>query len=268
MKDYKITHLKDLILSISEYSILIRKTDLEDYKKIGSSRICGYPDLPLEIKFPVILENEDAEFFNTPKLFALQINLEEMPMIDKLPNTGMLYFFIGSQICSQTNSEIIYYPNKLEKIQDLKDKIEPYFYGEDIYNKGYKLNFEKVLTIPSRYTEIVKNLKLSEEDSWNYSSLDSEYESFLTDDNELELPNVMFGYYPYTDSGFDLEDYYNSMSKVKSEEMNWKLILGFRADDEIGTFFNGGGGSFNFLIRDNDLKNMDFSHISTEIESS
>lgn len=54
----KLSHIQSDILSISEYSIAIKKTEKEDYTKIGSSRICGYPDLPIEIKFPRILEDD------------------------------------------------------------------------------------------------------------------------------------------------------------------------------------------------------------------
>ena len=55
IEKHGLSHLKNNILSLAEEAIIIKKTEKEDYKKVGNSRLCGYPDLPKEIEWPKIL---------------------------------------------------------------------------------------------------------------------------------------------------------------------------------------------------------------------
>lgn len=271
---HNLSHLKEQILSVSEESIFVRKTKKEDYEKIGSSRFCGYPDLPLEIKWPILTELKE-EFFKDhiglPKLFSIQINLSELPDIGKLPKEGMLYFFIGDSLYGEEGSEIIYYPNKLSEIQDLKGKIDATSCAcgepDEKYhlNNGYKIEFEQALTIPNSYSDIFESLKFIQEDENKYYDLFNEFYEFSIEGYDgRDLINMMFGH--VFCGGENLRKMISDYKEIGSEK-DWNVIFSLQSDNDLGFCFND-YGSFSYLIFKKDLKELNFKKIETTMWSS
>lgn len=269
-----LNHLKDKILAITEETIFIKKSVKEDYSKLGSSRLCGYPDLPQEFEWPIINEVSD-ELYNDDlgllKLFLCQINLEELPDIGKLPKKGMLYFFIGSNCLwghGERDSEIYYYPDKLNKVQNLIGKIDKTFFTEgdpeDKYHleNGYKIEFEKALTIPDETSEIYESLNLSKEDEDKYDELYWDYRDFLYE--KFNKLNTMFG---YVDCGGNNIRKNISSYKNLGGEKDWEVIFNIWSDNDTGLNFND-AGSFSFLIFNKYLKLINFDKIETVLWSS
>lgn len=270
---YELKHVKNKILSVAQYSILAKRMNVETYRKVGNSRFCGFPDLPPKIKWPKILDAKD-EFdqgnIGEPKLFALQINLEELPDIGKLPRVGMLYFFIGCNCISgygKVDSEVIYYPKRLNKIQYLPDKIKKtYDMSESssyfLYN-SYKMKFEKALTIPDSNSDFFETLNLSKEDEDKYYDLYEEYREFICEAyNERDLLNMMFGF--VFCGGENLR---KISAKENKKEKNWEVLFSLQSDSTIGLNFND-FGSFSFIVSQKDLKSMSFNNLETIIWSS
>lgn len=271
---YDLNAVKDKLFSIAEEAIMIKITEEEDYTKVGSSRLCGYPDLPKEIEWPRIKEvgeNMYKEDIGLLKLFLCQINLEELTDIGKLPQKGMLYFFIGSNCFwgyGKRDSEIFYHSDKLNEVQDLIGKVDKTFctykLPEDKYQleHGYKIEFEKVLTIPNDTSEILESLNLSEEEGDKYSELYYEYLDYFCE--RFNKLNMMFGHVDR--GGENIRENARSYKKTEKKE-NWEVIFNIWSDLNTELNFND-AGSFSFLILDEDLKKMNFEQIKTNLWSS
>ena len=271
---HSLNHLKDKILSLTEETIFLKKTVKEDYLKIGSSRLCGYPDLPKEIEWPVITESGYGyhdDDIGLLKLFLCQVNLEELPDIGKLPKKGILYFFLGSNCLwgyGERDSEIYYYPDKLNEVQNLIGKIDKTFFTEgdpeDKYHleNGYKIEFEKALTIPDENSEIFESLNLSKKDEDKYDELYCDYRNFLYE--KFNKLNMMFGYVDC--GGNNLRKNISSYKKLGGEK-DWEVIFSIWSDNDTGLNFND-AGNFSFLILNEDLKLMNFDKIETDLWSS
>lgn len=255
---HDLSSFKEKIFSLSEESICMTLGDKEDYSKIGSSRCCGYPDLPESIEWPIITEAEDEfeEFTGIRKLFAVQINLEEIPDIGKLPTTGMLYFFIGcNTLIGDDDSNVIYYPKTDDLKNNFIDKIDETFclYGDD-ENKyhiknGYKLNFSKILTIPSYYSDLCKLLELKGEDGEKYESLCKEYSDFIYSKYRDKFLSRMFGH-----MNFGWHD-------IRNE--NEEVILGLCSSNKTGFCFNDLGFLYFIIDKENLTKmNIDTAYSS------
>lgn len=271
LKKNNLVHIKDKLFDIAEESILVHiSSDKEDYTKVGSSRFCGYPDLPSKIKWPKVRKVSEwyyKDYIGLPKLFVAQINLEELPQI------GMLYFFIGPDCDTHTrkklrDAKIFYYPHKVKKAQDVKENITKTFctFGdpEDKHHllNSYKIIFEKVLTIPLPDSEEFNSLNL-EEDSDKYDNLYWKYYSFIKKGyDRISNPNMMLGFVPPTNG----ENSKKEISELKNigKENDLEIILSLQSDSDLGLNF-GDAYALNFFIRKDDLEKLNFKNVETGI---
>lgn len=107
----------DIAESIKDYRKNTIKMCMKDVEKViakGTSKIGGFPDLPPEIPYPTMSgysckRGDDTERYEKSAMqLVAQINLADIADLDienKLPHTGILYFFWSGEIDSihQTN---------------------------------------------------------------------------------------------------------------------------------------------------------------------
>ena len=107
----------DIAESIKDYrknTIKMCMKDVENVIAKGTSKIGGFPDLPPEIPYPTMSgysckRGDDTERYEKSAMqLVAQINLADIADLDienKLPHTGILYFFWSGEIDSihQTN---------------------------------------------------------------------------------------------------------------------------------------------------------------------
>ncbi|MBU3107967.1 DUF1963 domain-containing protein [Clostridium gasigenes] len=236
LKDIQALMLKD---AEPCFSICIQEE--EDYKKIGNSRIGGYPDLPPNIQWPV----EEDNYYT----FIAQINLSELPGNDIkfLPNKGIMYFFLGfDDMASDIDHKVLYYNGDLSM---LKKTMPPE--GKE------EVNFEERDFISHK-------VSLSEDIS---ISSDSETADWLFENNEdihymfCAGKDMLWGH-PETIYGGDPCEELD-----ENGEKRWHLLLKLTSIDEVKMCW-WDAGYLEFLIDTKYLSKLDFSETHACIETS
>ncbi len=126
-------------------SIRLKTEYIADNLPIGSSKFFGNPDVWDAFEWPAI--EEDGELYDLT--FMCQINCAEIAAFDKnnkLPKTGMLYFFydldeMPSLPSIEQAARVLYYNGNIDSLRQIKLVDED---GEDISIKEMKIEFEIV----------------------------------------------------------------------------------------------------------------------------
>lgn len=256
--------------------------DVENTEKIsiGASKFGGRPDLPEDFKWYYFSgwSPFDDCIKNRPLSFLAQINCEEVKKYDldnRLPETGMLYFFYdletmtwGDSPEEQDSAKVYYYSGNISKLVRAD-------YPEDMPEKyrlpSIKLTFESEENIPD-YEEI--------EDICNiYDSAGYEiYDEFKYKGNmNPDFSNKLLG---YADSiqgsmihqceevsrkiycGGKLDITPEEQEEIKAHKSEWKLLfqLGTVSKGDFELMF-GDCGEIYFYIKEEDLKNKNFENV-------
>lgn len=228
--------------------------------KVKDSKFGGMPFLPKNTEIP---KTKDGN-----QMFMItQINVSQLPK-DTLPfDTGYIQFFIdgeddcygaeiddpfinaGFKVVFQEETKEYYDEDEIESIYTAQSE-------EGIFSEPYALRFNKktmgISTSDTNFNnEFVK--------TWNEMYQENEIEHYFDLDDDVseklfELSSgqghKLFGY-PF----FTQED-----PRSQKEAKEYKLLLQIDTDDEIDVCF-GDCGVINFFIKDEDLKNKDFSKV-------
>ena len=126
-------------------SIRLKPTYKSGQLPIGRSKFFGNPDVWEGFEWPTM--EEDGELYDLT--FMCQINCSDIKAYDideKLPNTGMLYFFydldeMPSTPSNQQAAKVLYYNGSIDTLHQMKLIDED---GEDLSIREMELDFELV----------------------------------------------------------------------------------------------------------------------------
>lgn len=217
---------------------------------LWESKIGGNPYLEKCMEYPKTSKGEEL------RLLA-QINFEEVPHLNNFPKKGILQFFIlpddlyGADFdnpCKQDTFRVIYLPEvkKDEKLlvtdfSFLKELEEDWYLP---FEKEGKMHFLEKDMPAQAYTyefeKLYKDVDFTEEDIENYIE-------------ELNFSCCRIGGYPEF-TQFDPRENDEDLAKFNT------LLLQLDSDDECNMMF-GDCGIANFFIKEDDLKNLDFSTV-------
>jgi uncharacterized protein YwqG len=233
-------------------------------KTIFDSKFGGYPYLPKDFEFPKDSEGEEMTLL-------AQINWEQVPSLESYPQTGILQIYIARdhdvygvdfyEPKIQKDWRVLYFP-KIDKENYQTDfsflgTDEDYYSGTPFEFTGsedglscLKLSFEKAAepVLPYDYQFDLFVERFSEDKSFP-KYYDQENEKIWDEYNEIyeTFSHQIGGYASFTQA-----------DPRESSEEQWLLLLQINTDEEI---MWGDVGIANFFIREDDLKNLDFSNV-------
>lgn len=276
IKQYDLDNYLDALLEQIKSEIIIR-LDKEGRGKIGSSRLGGYPDLPMGMDWP-------KGDWNRPLSFVAQINLEELRdiYIDiNFPRYGILYFFAeyGNEDFGTKKS----HSKKFRVIYTNDPKNTSPFYPNSNQDrhfqifKEYSVNFQTKHGLPSSSSDFIFNLFAEKHNDHNRYELmvprgeNNHHKMFghpsvLQSDIE-EICEAIYRGYDYDNDllwrSFNYRDKYNQelVNSIESEAKNWILLLQVDSDPRLNINWSGNSGRIFYCIRRRDLEKGNFSHV-------
>ncbi|MDP2425265.1 MAG: YwqG family protein [Candidatus Izemoplasmatales bacterium] len=270
---------EDQLILLQLNSIVIQpKFDSVMKLPIGSSKIGGKPDLPIDFEWYYY----KAKSLNTgieidrPLSFLAQFNLEEIKKYDldnRLPNTGILYFFYemesnkwGFDPADRGCAKVYYYNGCFNNLvsTDWPSGISDEFVFSEI-----SLSFSPKVSAPC-YEELSPDWNFDIVDVYNevlekkgythggYSSKLLGYSDNIQGDMTLECQLVSNGLYCGDGTGYHSP----RRKELEANKNQWKLLFQLDSIDEkkIQLYF-GDMGRLYFYIKEEDLLNGNFDNI-------
>ncbi|MCT4595646.1 MAG: DUF1963 domain-containing protein [Anaeromicrobium sp.] len=182
---------------------------------------------------------------NKPMIFLAQINLADLVELKNMPENGLLQFYIHNDECYgyEGPCKVKYIEKYITDVNQLVCK-NPYEedYKEFLpFDKEGKMNFQlremPISCSCEKFNELFKGISFNEEQKekiWH----------------EFDGSGSRFGGYPY----------FIQSEPAYCDEYNI-LLLQLDVEDECGIMF-GDTGNCNFFIKEEDLKNRDFSNVA------
>ncbi|MDR1195803.1 MAG: DUF1963 domain-containing protein [Endomicrobium sp.] len=252
---------------------------------IGSSKCGGKPDLPEDFQWPYYEGADlDGKIKNRPLSFLLQINCAEIKKYDidnKLPETGMLYFFYelktmtwGYDPQDKGSAKVYYFDVKAETLKEKdfpEDMPKEYRLPEINFVLRAKKDvpyFEEVdgtidMQICEQYDEQRQTFLGLEDDDIEESKLLG-YADLIQGEMLFECEAVTNGY----NMGDKLEIDEQTRQKLEENSKDWTLLLQLDtiADDKF-LFMFGDCGRIFFYIKQDDLANRNFENVWLILQS-
>lgn len=264
--EHGLSEYQDEILASVRPAILLKLGQAEPGHK-GQSRIGGVPSLPLSVPWPK----------NTPLdsylCFILQINLAELPTFAENPLTkrGMLYLFADES--ENSAEQLVFY--------DGREPLEPAYLPEDarLITDWYEnlvthsLEFELFPDIPrwatNDFYELCVRLNLDE------LKLNDLGRTLSKNSVGKLLGHASgIGHDPREDAYVVrqvnpewLYNYEQRQTLDMIHAQNWHNLLEVESNRKVDLMF-GDAGYLQVLIREEDLKRLDFSQVYVNLESS
>jgi len=266
-------HWADLEKMVSP-TIILKTSPFVEMEKLplGTSRLGGLPDLPPNVLWP----KKDAVWLE----FVGQFRLEDLAAYDlenRLPETGMLYFFFDGTLAGYELGEakdrcaVLYYPlaeSNLIRLEPPADRPG----GFDIY-KPCLIRFENILTLPpseevySGFFPTLWPTALSWENIHLYNQLREQLMEhatwFIGHPWELQGGELRYqvvkkrdtaGRYKYENYNFTHED------ELIAEMKQWRLLMQVGSDLHTEMTW-GDGGIVYFWIREEDFTARKFDQV-------
>lgn len=248
--------IKDKVNKMAVDAIFIKPNHKEP-ESIFSSKLGGLPYWPTDMDYPQTNSESKKDLY-----LLAQINLSELPENDSLPKTGILQFFIAKQYFMGANFNesimdnikhnygyrVIYHKEIVTDITKLA--IDLPIISEDCelpLSGEYSLTFEVKTDVPGfENVDFIKSIG----DLFDLpEDIGEEYCESIP-----EMATKMLGYQDFTqeDPRTDDNDF---ISKDK-----WINLFQLAGDDNCNIMW-GDCGVGHFSIREEDLKNEDFSNI-------
>jgi len=252
---------------------------VDDYQSVGNSRFGGTPDLPPEILWP---RTDSGKYFS----FIWQINLSKMPgtLGNPLPTSGVLYFFVAEdETCTTVVTRLLYYPGPADSLRKAPAPSDEEFAHE--YYRGltpFQLVGNLAIDIPSYGSDLCAHIEQNAQpDSDGYAT--TRYLNFVSALIAVK-PSVgkLLGYGSFlhgnilenavlTAAGqgehlYDLRYRQDRAVQLEQDARAWRLLWCIDSSTEVG-FCIWDAGSYYTMIKESDLKNLEFSATYTEIET-
>ena len=274
-----------VIENYMDISIEIDKCDAEDYSNTGNSRIAGDPDLPEHFIWPVL----EDRFFT----FIAQINCTELPegAPDIFPKTGIMYFFLGPDDSAYDIANYVFYFNG--DLSGVKRTAPPEFKKsiskERNFNSkkiSFKLNlsfhiedelYDKFDAMEIESYEVEDIFEMASglwapRESW---SDDPRQSAYLCKNGFKELcfnthrsPDEISHDYKKSNTGMNydesrvfhekIKEFFDNREYHEAQMKKWHILLKLSSMKEANMCW-WDAGYLQFLINEDDFKNLDFS---------
>ncbi len=246
------------------------KITAEEKKKLSltQSKFGGYPFLPKGMKYPI------SKTRNRPLLLLAQINFKELPQNDIFPKKGILQIYVEDDEFSgrrhhssedpwknytkQEGFKILYfedenveYEQSFAFLKDFEPEYSP-FYENEQFELDFKPEEEYVNTRDIRFKDFFSK------DSSDFFEQFGKERNIVWDAYAKEATgdgHKMGGY------GFFIQ--FDPREDCKEEHYKDDVLL-LQIDSEMESDLNimwGDAGSAQFLMKKEDLKNLDFSKV-------
>lgn len=234
----------------------------ESEMPIGTSKIGGKPDLPVDVSWPT--ENNSK-----PLTFIAQINLKEVSPLDSdnlLPESGILYFFYGAEQDAwgfdpkdKDKFKVIYYDGAFDKLQRHEFPESLPAHGQFSPNE---IKYTQEISLPSRQSDLLNFLTKEEQDKffdifeseWNINKILG-YADEVQNEMELECELVTNGLYCGDQTGYN-DPRLGELEKNKGE---WRLLLQVDSND-VADMMWGDVGRIYFWIKKTNLREKRFEN--------
>lgn len=230
---------------------------------LHQSKFGGHPYLPQGAEHP---QDENGQ----PMMLLAQLNFEELPHIDPMPKTGILQFYIpfgddvyGLDFDDQTNQKnfrIVYHPNVVTDesalvtdfayMDGIEDDMVP-FTGE--YQLSFQPKNEPVSMNDYRFESLTADAQINMEQTVEVDGETLDMWDVCSD--KLSGNGHKVGGYPT----FTQQDPRGDEGEYSGYE-----ILLLQIDTDYGDGIDimwGDSGVANFFIKEEDLRNLDFSKV-------
>ncbi|WLD92876.1 YwqG family protein [Alkalihalobacillus sp. AL-G] len=246
---------KQITKTIKPY---IRISTHKNNTNLFQSKFSGNPYLPKYTEHP-----KDKN--GLPMKLLAQINFEEIPNIESMPEKGILQLFISGEddlmginfddLTDQSNFKVIYHSNIIEDksllVTDFSymDSLnEEFFPIQDELSLSFTLEYEPISVEDYRNSDLLgESVDLSvEKDNGDKELWEVYSDTFLGDGHKM-------GGYPYF-TQTDPRDY-----EKRYQEHN-VLLLQIDTEDDKGIMW-GDAGIANLFIKEEDLKALNFKNV-------
>lgn len=228
---------------------------------LSQSKFGGYPYLPLTAEHP---KDENGKVM----MLLAQLNFTDIPKLENMPEKGILQFFIsyeddvyGIDFDEQTNQKnfrTVYYENV---ITDESLLVTDFVYMDEIdkdmlpfteeYKLSFQLKYEAMSMTDYRFEELIEGV----------IDLDEEVE---VDGETFDMWDVCGEY--LSGAGHKIGGYpCFTQTDPRERETNYSgydiLLLQIDTDDGENDIMWGDSGVANFFIKEEDLRNLNFSNV-------
>ncbi|KEK20305.1 hypothetical protein BAMA_17875 [Bacillus manliponensis] len=225
------------------------------------SKFGGYPYLPLTVEHP---KDENGKAM----MLLAQLNFTEMPKLENMPEKGILQFFISyeddvygmdfDEQTSQKNFRTVYYE---DVITDESLLVTDFDYMDEIDKDMLPFTDEYRLSFQSKYEAMSMYDYRFEELTEGIIDLDEMVE---VDGETIDMWEVCAEYLHST--GHKIGGYpYFTQTDPRERENNYSshniLLLQIDTDDGENDIMWGDSGVANFFIKEDDLRNLNFSNV-------
>lgn len=256
-----------LPLALEQYRECIEKTIkpyVEMTGRLGStlpweSKFRGLPYMPIDFEYPKDSKGE-------PMVLLAQINYSEVPHIEPFPKKGILQFYVckdddtfglnWDKLTEQKDFRVIYFPDVVEDTSKLVSDFS--FIGnidvdmlsiQDEVKLEFNLKYSPVTSADFQFDELIgKSL---------YNIIDEALEDSNNAEDEDKLYDT-FSLAGHRMGGYAFFTQYDP--REGSYEDHKVLLLQIDSDSDIDIMW-GDVGVANLFIKEEDLKNLDFSNV-------
>ncbi len=235
----------------------------------STSRFMGKPFLPNNFVWPRTAEGH-------PLLFVGQINLEHLPANEDLPATGILSFFLD--VYGSTDSwpmeagrhHVCFFEETVNcALSDFPDDLP---LNADF--EALPLQFTPAFNLPDdRYTEIFSEEEMPEKEMYEPFLNEVCYEPVFSPGGSklLGWPQCVQGYVGadatvWLDYKGDFEAYQEKEAEALVAARQWRLLFQCEAG-QMGLEDQLSDAGFYFLIKEDDLRNRDFSRTALVVQA-
>jgi len=272
---------EEKIVENARLAIGFKAIAVDDYSQKGNTRFFGLPDLPPNLEYPKIDPKSEENEGNYWKFIA-QINFSELKGIcDYLPESGILYFFIGSQyddigepvdgnkfVKSQYKChKVLFYDGETEDLVSAKElNIEPNFIFD-----VYLGDEDEEGTDPAK-VDIFPVVAIANYEHFHEPALYPTYPPLIGENMYVKIRQFNYalcaekGFYNSAINGSVQNVYHGSPYTQAAKVLGGKpedyvLLLQVTGSSEYNGYHFGDADTLYFVISKENLKKRDFSEV-------
>ncbi|WP_044641179.1 YwqG family protein [Risungbinella massiliensis] len=234
----------------------IRISPKKDSTNVYQSKFLGKPYLPKTIEHP-----KDSK--GKPMVLLAQLNFEEIPALEHMPDHGILQFYIPAEddllgldfdnMTKQSDFRVLYHSEIIEDesllVTDFSylDHLDTeYFPLEEELSLSFQIEYEPISYVDFRFNEWLS--ELVELDNDEFELWEVYHDTFPS------CTGHKIGGYPFF-TQFDPRGYHQTLQEHEI------LLLQIDSDDDMGIMW-GDAGVANFFIKKDDLLKLDFLNVA------
>ena len=272
-------HHAEALMGVASAAIRLTPNRMDDAGPLGVTRLGGLPDLPPGVEWPIV----DGILLE----FVGQFRLEDLAPYDeeeRLPKSGMLYFFFDGMLTGYDRSQgkdhraVLYCDGPLDVLERRDEPEHDHAYFDIFYPCA--LDYETVWMLPPEeeideedaFFPPVVPILTSMDEGRTYRELRKRVfaHQLLGHPAEVQSGEMRLGVVTAQDTeGYFATDRYGNYDhrdELVEEMGRWCLLAQFQSDRPTGMDW-GCGGMIYFWIREEDLAARRFDRVYGELES-